>query len=267
MNTQKNKSERGMPFNLVFEEFLPSSKYSNLKILQEMKSENGETRVKFRSPVQDAETVNQNRRFYSKETCNAIVEGLLPKARNNCLLSELGHPNQEGDQESIKRRAVVVDINNCGSMITDLRMEGNNIVADMVTLSGFKGPDLKSLIVEDKVNLGFSLRMFSQVRPSARYENVVEVISPLKPITYDIVSDPSHRVARLTSFVTESSSFRSLLNSEAEDQNLLLTEANEILLNDGIKHPETSQKIIAEYLNQLVREAYYDLRKITFKVG
>ncbi len=87
---------------------------------------------------------------------------------------------------------------------------------------------------------------------------------PLKAITYDVVSNPSHKIARLTTFTTESNQLRSLLN-ESDEQ--LITEADELLLNDDIKHPDTSQKLLAEYLNEMVRNQYKELRNITFKVG
>ncbi|MEO5348928.1 MAG: hypothetical protein H7836_04715 [Magnetococcus sp. YQC-3] len=89
MNIQKSKS-KDLGFNLVFEEFVPSNSGRGLEIIQEMKSEDGgQDRIKFRVPLQDADVVNGNRRIYTKETCNAIIEGLLPQARNRCLLQEL----------------------------------------------------------------------------------------------------------------------------------------------------------------------------------
>ncbi len=107
--------------------------------------------------------------------------------------------------------------------------------------------------------------MFSRVQPHPRFEGVMEVLSPLRPITYDIVSNPSHKVARMVSFQTESETLKSLMNQN-EDQELV-TEAEGILFNDNIKYPNTSKELIAQYLNELVREAYDDLRTITFKVG
>ena len=47
----------------------------------------------------------------------------------------------------------------------------------------------------------------------------------------------------------------------------LVTEAEEILLSDNINRPNTSKEMIAQYLNELVRERFDDLKTITFKVG
>ncbi len=71
----------------------------------------------------------------------------------------------------------------------------------------------------------------------------------------------------MVSFTTESEQLKSLMyQSESET---LVTEAlaDEILLGDNIKHPNTSKEVISQYLNELVREAYDDLRNITFKIG
>ncbi|MEO5348929.1 MAG: hypothetical protein H7836_04720 [Magnetococcus sp. YQC-3] len=174
------------------------------------------------------------------------------------------HPFSSGDQEAIKRRAVVVEIKNCGSIITDLRLENGVVMSEIETMSSFMGPSLYNAIVNDKINLGFSLRAFSQVKPHPHLENVMLVTAPLKAITYDVVSNPSHKLARITTFTTESEQLRSLLN-ESDEQ--LVTEADELLLNDGIKHPDTSQKLIADYLNEMVRSKYTELRNITFKIG
>ena len=94
------------------------------------------------------------------------------------------------EQEAIKKRAVVVELKNCGSLVSDIFMEGNEVYGIVETLSGFRGPDLRDLIVKDKANIGFSLRMFSRVEPHATLEGVMEVKTPLKPITYDVVTNP-----------------------------------------------------------------------------
>jgi hypothetical protein len=237
-----------------------------LQILQETKTESGIDKVKFKVPLQDAEIVNGNRRFYSKQTCENIVNGLKPMAKNRCLFQEIDHPmTGTNDQESIKKRAIVVELKNCGSLVSDIFMEGNNVYGIVETLSGFRGPDLRDLIVKDKANIGFSLRMFSRVEPHPRFEGVMEVKTPLRPITYDVVTNPSHKTARMVQFSTESETLKSLM--QGDDEPTLVTEAEEILFNDNIKHPNTSKELVAQYLNELVREAYDDLKTITFKVG
>ncbi|MBC8427581.1 MAG: hypothetical protein H8D97_01680 [Proteobacteria bacterium] len=241
---------------------------ADLQILKESKNEhNGVDKVTFKVPLQDADKVNGNRRLYSHETCSKIVEGLTPMAKNRCLFQEIDHPMiNSNDQDTIKKRAIVVELKNCGSLVSDIYMEGNNVYGIIETLSGFRGPDLRDLIVKDKANIGFSLRMFSRIEPHSTMEGVMEVKMPLRPITYDIVTNPSHKNARMVQFTTESEQLKSLMHQDDES---LVTEAqaNEILLCDNIRYPNTSKEMIAQYLNELVREAYDDLRNITFKVG
>ena len=75
----------------------------------------------------------------------------------------------------------------------------------------------------------------------------------------------AHKNARMMQFHTESHQLKDLM-SHNEDMSLV-TEAEEILLSDDINKPNTSKEILAQYLNELVREAFDDLKTITFKVG
>lgn len=260
MTNRKNQT-----ITMVMEETVMVSS-DTLEIINESQGANGVDKVTFKVPLQDAEKVNGNRRFYSKETCSNIVDGLKPMAKNRCLFQEVDHPMiSSNEQESIKKRACVVELKNCGSLISDIFMEGNEVYGIVETLSGFRGPDLRDLIVKDKANIGFSLRMFSRIEPHPTLEGIMEVKTPLRPITYDVVTNPSHKNARVTQFTTESNQLKDLM-SYNEDMSLV-TEAEEILLSDNINRPNTSKEMIAQYLNELVRERFDDLKTITFKVG
>lgn len=137
------KDNKNGGITMVMEETFMASP-NTLKILQESKTDDGVDKVKFKVPLQDAEIVNGNRRFYSKNTCNNIVEALKPMAKNRCLFQEIDHPMiGSNDQDSIKKRAIVVELKNCGSLVSDIYMEGNNVYGIVETLSGFRGPDLR----------------------------------------------------------------------------------------------------------------------------
>ena len=105
--------------------------------------------------------------------------------------------------QAAKARAVVVEIKNSGSMIRNIYMEGNDIVAEVETLASFKGPDFANLITVDEANIGFSARLFAQLKPRHGTGTVMEVCGPFKAITYDTVSNPSHSSARIINFINE----------------------------------------------------------------
>lgn len=101
-----------------------------------------------------------------------------------------------------KRRATTVEIKNCACLLRNIYMEGNKIIGEIETLSNRKGQDIANLIVKDKVNIGFSLRALgaTDVLP----DGTIKVLTPIKPITYDIVSNPSHAAARVLEFLPTS---------------------------------------------------------------
>jgi hypothetical protein len=50
------------------------------------------------------------------------------------------------------------------------------------------GPSLRDLIIKDKADIGFSLRMFSRVQDHPKMTGVMEVVGPVKTVTYDVVT-------------------------------------------------------------------------------
>jgi hypothetical protein len=90
----------------------------------------------FKTKLQTAEEVNANRRYYSKETCANIVEGLSAQAKSRSLFQEIDHPMAVGSENDQKRRALTVQLSNCGSLLRDIWVDGNNIIGEVETLSG-----------------------------------------------------------------------------------------------------------------------------------
>lgn len=161
---------------------------SDIHVLHEEKINIGDVRghkAIFRAKLQTMEESNGNGRYYSRDVINEIVNSLKPKVKNRSLLQEIDHPfvaSSGASDDSFKKRAVIVELKNCGSMIRDIYVEGKDVIAEIETLSGFKGPDLRNVIVEDKVPIGFSLRMFGRVKPMQNNQNIMEVTTPLKAI-------------------------------------------------------------------------------------
>jgi hypothetical protein len=135
------------------------SRHRDMHILHEEKvnyHDHPVNKVIFRTRLQTAEETNSNNRYYPKSTCMEIVNSLKDKAKGRSLFQEIDHPITAsfGDDQNFKRRAAVVEIKNCGSLIRNIYMEGRDIIGEIETLSGFKGPDLANLIKEDKADIG-----------------------------------------------------------------------------------------------------------------
>jgi len=127
-----------------------------------------------------------------------------------------------------------------------------------------KGPDLANVISVDKANIGFSLRMFGRLRPSESMAGVMEVCTPLKAITYDIVSNPSHTSARIMNFLTESESDYSLLT---ENESEFITESFDELILEGsdVCLPSGCKEECDKYLMTLLQESFNNIKPFKFK--
>ncbi len=248
-----------MNFSILFESTNIVSADEITILESESRNKDGNERIVFKTKLQTANEVNGNKRYYSKNICNTIIESLRPIAKSRSLFQEVDHPFTSGaDKDSQKRRAVTVELRNCGSLIRDIYMEGNDIIGEVQTLSGFQGPSLRDLIVKDKANIGFSLRMLGSVKAHPTMEGVSLITDPIKPITYDIVTNPSHKSAKIISFIPES------VGSFENDSSDLITE-NEILVLENAHLPISSRKIVDEYLADILRQQFSTIRSFRFE--
>ena len=189
-------------FCFLFEVTSQISPTNNINIISESVNEDGNTKIVFETILQTANQKNGNRRIYSKSICESIVRLLSQKTKQNSLMMEIDHPMFVSDSpETLKKRAAVVEINNCAAKLRKVFMRGYDIIGEVESLSGFRGPDFANLVARDKVNIGFSLRALGSVEPLT--DGTLMVKEPIRPITYDIVSNPSHANARILKFLPE----------------------------------------------------------------
>jgi hypothetical protein len=233
----------------------------NLKILNESVV-NGRPKISFRTVLQEANVKNQNKRVYSEEICESIVNKLQPKVSNSSLLMEVDHPLFVSDNKDVlQRRATIVEINNCGAKVNKLYIKNNQILGEVTTLSSFKGPDVAGLI-NDGVNFGFSLRALGSVEQLT--DGTLSVKQPMIPITYDLVSSPSYSNARILELLPES-----LNDFISPDQTLLYEDTDELRnFMETEKVQVTNHNDVAQFLDQVLSESYRDIitKKIMFKL-
>lgn len=225
-------------------------------------------KVIFRTKLQTAGEINGNQRYYSKDFLNEAINSVQSKVKGRSLLQEIDHPfvasNGSKEDDSFKRRASIVEVKNCGSLIRKLYMQGNDVIAECETLSGFKGPDLANLISKDKVDIGFSARLFAKVKPHSSLPNVLEVMNPSRLITFDVVSNPSHSSARIQEFLTEGQVSPELYTAITEDEELVLEGLDDF---NGCTCDLTSSKYeCSTYIKQLIEEQFKTLNNLKFIV-
>lgn len=233
--------------------------YDELKILEEA-SVNNKPKLAFEANLQTANERNNNKRVYDTQICETIVSRLSQKAGKRSLLMEIDHPMfVSNDANVLKKRAGVVEINNSAAVIRKLGLNDNRIIGEIETLSGFKGPDFANLISKDKVDIGFSLRALGSVE--ALSDGTLQVKNPIMPITYDVVSNPSHSSARVMDFLPESSlDYISETNVLYENDQVILLEDDKITIDTG--------NCVLTFLNEVIDNRFMDIisKGIRFKI-
>lgn len=230
----------------------------SISILENTTSKNGIPKVVFKARLQTANEHNSNRRYYPNDICQEIVSTLSPKAKARSLFQEVDHPSVSNDDNASKSRAVTVKLQNSGTLLRNIYMKGNDVIGEMETLTGFLGPDLYNLIVHDKADIGFSLRMFGKVEMEGD-TGISRVTRPIRPITYDTVTNPSHKTARILSFMPENAN--EFLSNPKMDSSIIYESDLSI---DNLNLSDFNESVY-EYLDMLIQENFSKLRPLTFK--
>lgn len=220
-------------------------------------------KVKIKAVLQESDVRNQNGRVYDNNICNKIIEALKPKVQNRSLFQEIDHPmviSKDDDGMLSKKRAIIVELKNCGSILSEIYRDGPKIIGIIETLSGFMGPELYRLIVEDRAGIGFSLRSFGRVvTEESMGQTIHRVTTPIRPITYDIVTNPSHANARVLEVVNES------LNTflvEESDESLLEESTFEL---DNLTVPKSNLEVL-QFREELFKEQFRNSGIVKFNL-
>jgi len=235
-------------YNFIFER-TSTVKNHDIEILEETDIGNGKTKIAARAYLQESEVKNRNNRYYSSAICESIVNQLSPKATGRSLLMEVDHPLfVSGDPEVLKKRASIIEINNCGALMREIGFKNKQIYGIFETLSSFKGPDLYNLITKDKVDIGFSLRALGAVE--TLQDGTIMVKDPIRPITYDIVSNPSHVNAKVLEFLPESANeFIPENNVIYEGEYLDFLSKDQIVISQG-------DSMVIRFIDDIINERF-----------
>lgn len=152
----------------------------------------------FRTALQEANTINQNKRIYQFEAINNALKEESTKINNGCFLGEADHPSSSDPQ-----RFQTVSVKDSCFRILKTEWEGNKLYGICETLCNSLGKDMRALIVENGMKLGFSLRAMGKTQRNPM-TGITEVQHPMKMFCYDWVSNPSHSNAVMDRIISES---------------------------------------------------------------
>ena len=148
----------------------------DVKILKE-DSGSGPKKYYIHGVFMEAETKNRNGRVYPSPIMEReIVRYNNEYVRQNRALGELGHPS-----------GPTVNLERASHMITEMRMDGKNVIGKSVILGTPYGKIVSSLI-DEGVKLGVSSRGMGSLKEVNGYQEVQE---DFMLAAVDIVADPS----------------------------------------------------------------------------
>lgn len=138
----------------------------------------GNKTMKVRGIFSEAGKKNGNGRIYAKRLLEREVKNLQPMIQERRLCGELDHPNDE-----------IVHLTNVSHIITNLCMEGNDLIGEAEFLDTPSGRILQEL-AKAGVRIGISSRATGDVEHDMK-EDAYMVKDNLRMITWDMVADPS----------------------------------------------------------------------------
>lgn len=136
--------------------------------------------LKVRGIFQRADEANNNQRIYPHKVLDNAVKSLNEAIKERRLVGELDHPTYE-----------MVKLSNASHLITNLWMEGKDVIGEAEILPTPAGKVVEGLI-QGGVKIGISSRGMGTLSESG---NVKTVNEDYKLLTFDIVADPSTRGA------------------------------------------------------------------------
>ncbi len=181
----------------------------------------------FEAILQTAGDINRNGRIYEKSTLQESIDKISDRIRGREFMGELDHPLSADPS-----RQCTISLKEVSHAILEMGWNGDKLVATMQTLRTPNGQILKNL-AEDGIILGFSYRGMGdlkQIREDAG-RPIYRVIGPLLSITWDCVSHPSHKLAKITKI---NESVLTSIYESFDPTTIIREDSNMICTSDGI---------------------------------
>jgi len=181
--------------------------------------------VTFKAVLQDADTPNRNRRSYQyKGLKNALNSDYIQeRLERKAWYGECGHPLSN----DVKRQ-LHIDQTRISHIIREVWFEGNVVKGLIETANTRSGRDMMGLIRQGS-EVAFSMRGLGS--KTEQQGNILYVKDPIKIFTYDWVIHPSHEIAYMEKFLSESTMDSLLPNKNADLK--LLSEGSIIPLTEN----------------------------------
>ncbi|NBP02511.1 MAG: primosomal protein [Proteobacteria bacterium] len=169
--------------------------------IYEEKNNKEQPRLFISGPYMMCETVNKNKRIYSKDDMlKEVARYSKEMVEAKRAMGELNHPESAD-----------VNLANACHLVTNLKMEGNFVYGKSQVLSTPSGKIVESLI-KDGVSVGMSSRALGELKE----ENGINRVTNMRLIAIDCVADPSCPKAFVNG-ILESKQYVLKTNGELEE--------------------------------------------------
>lgn len=148
--------------------------------------------IRMECVIQTEGVRNKNFRKYPKAVLESGINDCRDMIEENALLGEMDHPITKDPS-----RQGTVLYEKVSHVFKEFGWDGNKLIAVIETLSNFNGRNLRNIAL-DGVPIGWSFRGMGELKKIIEGSDVVfEVTLPIKVITWDAVTNPSHHGARI----------------------------------------------------------------------
>jgi len=177
------------------------------------------TKPRFKAVLQLLNVPGANGRKYPQSLVESQLRDLQPRMKNKDFLGELDHPISD----DVVRNGTVL-LQNVSHAILEAYIQDGKVYGIIEPLSTPNGQILHNLVIIDKVPVGFSLRAFGNVQQ----EQTCLLVTKMTMITYDAVSNPSFKDARIFEVTTEDVK-RALEQQALSESSVLLEQKNPVI--------------------------------------
>jgi len=191
-----------------------------------------DNKVIFRMVLQDCDVPNQNNRIYPQKVLASSMVECSNRMKRRAFLGELDHPELDADDNVNGARQTTVLLKEASHIIRDFDFKDNILFGELESLNTPNGKILYSLL-KSKVGIGISMRGMASLEKNRDGYNVVQ--DPLLIVSYDIVSNPSHK-----------SSLVNFQEMTFESKSLIQESNNRVCLDGKCYLPDYFDKLIEQ---------------------
>jgi len=205
-------------------------------------------KIRMECCLQTLGVFNRNKRRYREKDFRESLSNIKDRIQEGGFVGELDHPTKFDDM----KRQFTVLYSKASHRILEIGIDGNRIMGVVESLRTPRGRILKNLS-EDGIPVGFSFRGAGEVSKIMESGSIYfEVSGPLHIVTWDSVSYPSHKEAKIIR-INENSMLGLKNEFKTVNETTIIHESNGMICTEnGVCYfPNDFDKLVEKRIIQL----------------